>query len=275
MSDINRYSPVGTDHTLTGDFRLHGKFRSQFLPNDRNLIVYLPPHYDVHTERRYPVLYLHDGQNLFDGASSFVHGQEWGIDETAQQLIVAGEVEPLVIVGIYNTGEHRVEEYTPSVDPRLKKGGQADLYGRLLVEELKPFIDSRYRTMTGPERTGLGGSSLGGLVSLCLALKYPAVFGKLMIMSPSVWWDGGIMLDRIRALPVKPSTRIWLDIGTKEGKNTIRNMREFRDTLTAKGWRLGDDLSYFEARNEQHNELAWGRRVGNALRFLFPGSNPQ
>ena len=270
MIDANRYAPVGPEHTLTGDFRMHGSFRSRFLPSPRNILVYLPPGYDNDSARRFPVLYLNDGQNLFDGATSFVVGEEWGVDETAHELITANVIEPLIIVGIYNTGEHRMDEYTPTVDARLKKGGKADSYGRLLVEELKPFIDARYRTQTGPSQTGLGGSSLGGLVSMHLGLRYPTVFGKLIAMSPSVWWDRGAILRELRSLRVKPSTRIWLDIGTKEGGYTIRSIRALRDALTTRGWRLGDDLSYFEARGEGHNELAWGKRVGPALQFLFP-----
>lgn len=269
MRDAIRYAPTGPDHTLTGDFRMYYDFRSRFLPHDRHVLVYLPPGYEDHLTRRYPVLYMNDGQNLFDGATSFVLGQDWGVDETAESLITAGEIEPLIIVAIYNTGAERIEEYTPTMDPKFKKGGRADLYGRLLVEEVKPLIDGSYRTLVGPGNTGLGGSSLGGLVSLHLALKYPNVFGKLMAMSPSVWWDRGMILRRVQSLKVKPSTRIWLDIGTKEGKVTTRNVRTLRDTLASKGWRIGDDLSYFEARNGLHNEVAWGRRVDKALRFLF------
>jgi predicted alpha/beta superfamily hydrolase len=274
MIDANRYVPPGSDHTLTGDFRMHSDFGSQFLPTARNILVYLPPGYDSDSARRFPVLYLNDGQNLFDGATSFVPGHEWGVDETANDLITTHLIEPLIIVGIYNTGEHRFDEYTPTADPRLKKGGKADLYGRLLVEEVKPFIDASYRTQTSPNKTGLGGSSLGGLVSIHLGLRYPTVFGKLIAMSPSVWWDRGAILREVRSLRIKPSTRIWLDIGMKEGAYTLRNIRALRDALISGGWRLGDDLSYFEANGEQHNELAWGKRVGPALQFLFPAPRP-
>jgi predicted alpha/beta superfamily hydrolase len=144
----------------------------------------------------------------------------------------------------------------------------------MLVEEVKPFVDSCYRTQTGPNKTGLGGSSLGGLVSMHLALKYPTIFGKLVVMSPSAWWDRGVILRQVRSLRVKPSTRIWLDIGTMEGGYTLRTIRALRDALIAGGWRLGDDLSYLEARGEHHNEMAWGKRMGPALQFLFPAPRP-
>jgi predicted alpha/beta superfamily hydrolase len=257
-------------HTLTGDFRTHPKFHSKFLPTDRDVMVYLPPGYDADSRRRYAVLYLHDGQNLFDGATSFIPGQEWCVDETAQSLIVAGLIEPVIIVGIYNTGNERVGEYTPSADPRLKVGGKADLYGRLIVEELKPFIDSHYRTKHDAADTGLGGSSLGGLVTLYLGLRYPNVFGKLAVVSPSVWWDGRLIVDDVRTSRPTTRARIWLDMGTDEGMNATADARTLRDALVSKGWRLDDDLKYFEAVGAKHGETAWAQRVEPMLRFLFP-----
>ena len=260
-------------HTLTGNFHLHKNFHSRFLPADRDIIVYLPPRYDTHPSRHYPVLYLQDGQNLFDGATSYIPGMEWRVDETAQALITSGAIRPLIIVGIYNTGKERVNEYTPTRDPKFKMGGEADLYGRMLVEELKPFIDSQYRTRRDASDTGLGGSSLGGLVSLYLGLKYPLVFGKLAVMSPSVWWDNGFIVRDVQALTARTQQRIWLDTGTNEGPNSERttaNARLLRDALIAKGWVLNKNLIYYEAQGAAHNEQAWGQRVDPMLRFLFP-----
>ena len=257
-------------HTLTGDFRTHPKFHSKFLPTDRDVLVYLPPGYRDDRRRRYPVLYLHDGQNLFDGATSFVPGQEWRVDETAQALILSRAIEPLIIVGIYNTGKERVEEYTPSADPKLKVGGKADLYGRLIVEELKPFVDAHYRTKRDAADTGLGGSSLGGLVTLYLGLRYPGVFGKLAVVSPSVWWDDHRIVREVQSLRAKPRTRVWLDMGTDEGADATAGARLLRDALVARGWRLDRDLKYFEAAGAKHSEAAWAERVEPFLRFLFP-----
>lgn len=256
-------------HTLTGDIRFHHGFHSRFLAQDRDLIVYLPPGYRKTRTKRYPVLYLHDGQNLFDGATSFIPGRDWQVDETAERLIEAGQIEPLIIVGIYNTGMDRVDEYTPTLDDRLKKGGSADWYGRMLVEELKPFIDSSYRTRNSRENTGLGGSSLGGLVSLYLGLKYPRVFGKLAIISPSAWWDHRMIIHEVESLEKKPDLRIWLDIGTAEGE-AIKALPPLRDALIDKGWKLDEDLRYFEAADAVHDERAWADRVEPVLRFLFP-----
>ncbi|HYJ85137.1 MAG TPA: alpha/beta hydrolase-fold protein [Pyrinomonadaceae bacterium] len=263
-------------HTLTGDVRHHKSFRSILLNNDRDLVIYLPPGYEANPKARYPVLYLHDGQNLFDGATSFIPGKEWQIDETAQRLIAAGKIEPLIIVGINNTGKERIDEYTPVQDAKRRMGGKADLYGRMLVEELKPFIDANYRTIRDAQHTGLGGSSLGGLVSLYLGLKYPKVFGRLAVVSPSVWFADKHIVTNANALTAKPKVRIWMDMGTKEGGNAedaqkaVSDARLLKDTLIKKGWKSGKDLQYFEAEGAEHNESAWAQRVERILTFLYP-----
>ena len=267
---------VQRQQTLSGDVRHHKSFHSTILNNDRDLVVYLPPGYDANPKLRYSVLYLHDGQNLFDGATSFIPGKEWQIDETAQRLIAAGKIEPLIIVGVNNTGKDRIDEYTPVQDAKRKIGGKADLYGRMLVEELKPFIDANYRTIRDAQHTGLGGSSLGGLVSLYLGLKYPKVFGRLAVVSPSVWFADKHIVSYTNAFAAKPKVRIWMDMGTKEGGNAadaqkaVSDARLLRDTLIKKGWKLDKDLQYLEAEGAEHNESAWAERVERILTFLFP-----
>ncbi|MEO8624906.1 MAG: alpha/beta hydrolase-fold protein [bacterium] len=265
-------TPDATDandeHTITGDVRTHQSFHSRYLEHDRTVIVYLPPHYDAGTAERYPVLYLHDGQNVFDRATSF--GEEWQVDEAAQELITAGEIEPLIIVGIYNTGEYRVDEYTPTPEAKNGRGGHADDYGRMLVEDLKPFIDRTYKTLPGARNTAVGGSSLGGLLTMHLGLRYPIAFSKLAILSPSVWWDDCVILREVESLEARLPLRIWLDAGTAEGVDTLDNLRALRDALVAKGWTIGDDLAYLEARGGEHNEQSWGARVKDVLKFLFP-----
>ncbi|MDX6497592.1 MAG: hypothetical protein QOG23_852 [Blastocatellia bacterium] len=281
VSVIVAFLVVGTavaqqPHTLTGDIRFHKAFHSNILDNDRDLVVYLPPGYEADKEKRYSVFYLQDGQNLFDGATSFIPGQEWRADEAAQSLITAGKIEPLIIVGVYNTGKDRINEYTPAVDAKYKMGGKADLYGRLLVEELKPFIDAQYRTLKDAKHTGLGGSSLGGLVSLYLGLKYTSVFGRLAVVSPSVWFADHQILHYVEALAKKPQARIWLDIGSKEGRDaeeaqkTVADARLLKEALVRKGWKTGSDLSYFEAEGAEHNEHAWAARFESILEYLFP-----
>jgi len=262
-------------HTLTGDIRVHKNFHSAILNNDRDVLVYLPPNYNAHAQKGYPVFYLADGQNLFDGATSFIPGQEWRADETVQQLINEKKIEPLIMVGIYNTGRERANEYTPTEDKKYKAGGKADLYGRMLVEGLKPFIDKNYRTIKKAAHTGLGGSSLGGLLSLYLGLKYPQTFGQLAVISPSVWWDDKQIVMFVDELKRRPNVRIWLDIGTKEGRDskdaaeTVANAKLLENALLKKGWRLQTDLKYFEAEGAEHNERAWALRFPLILSFLF------
>lgn len=258
-------------HTLTGDVRTHASFESRILDNRRDVLVYLPPGYGK-SRKRYPVFYLQDGQNVFDGATSFIAGQEWRADETAETLIRSGAIEPLIIVAVNNAGAQRMAEYTPAPDAKYK-GGNADLYGRMIVEELKPFIDRQYRTRTSAASTGIGGSSLGGLVSLYLALSHPDVFGRVAVLSPSVWWADRDILKRVQSLERKPRLRVWLDIGTAEGKEptrTLQDARDLRDAFIAQGWRAGKDFQYMEAESAQHNEKAWAERFGDILQFLFP-----
>ena len=257
------------EHSLTGDFRRHPRFRSRFLATEHTLLVYRPPGYRDDRTRRFPVFYLHDGQNVFDRATSAT-GQEWSVDETAQRLIEAGAIEPVIIVGIYNAGERRIDEYTPTRDSRKNMGGSADGYARMLVQEIKPFIDRRYRTLRSAANTGLGGSSLGGLLTMHLGLRYPTVFNRLAALSPSVWWNDRAIVREVDALTAKPPLRIWLDCGTSEGEDVARDARMLRDALVRKGWAIGQDLAYVEAEGGGHNEQSWAMRVEGVLRFLFP-----
>jgi predicted alpha/beta superfamily hydrolase len=254
--------------TLTGNIRFHRAIPSRFLDHPRDVIVYLPPDYEEQTDVSYPVLYLQDGQNLFDEATAFVPGHDWKADETAEDLIRSGEIRPVIIVGIYHTGEGRMREYTPDKDERHPEGGKARLYGRFLTEELKPFIDSVYRTLPGPRNTSIGGSSLGALVALFTALNYSDVFGALVALSPSVWWNRQSMVRRVRSLRGKRAVRIWLDMGTEEGAGALRSVRNMREALVEKGWVEGEDLHYVEIEGAQHSEDAWAARFGNILRWL-------
>ncbi|HLZ90588.1 MAG TPA: alpha/beta hydrolase-fold protein [Candidatus Acidoferrum sp.] len=249
----------------------HEQFRSRILRNQRDLIVYLPPSYDEQSHRRFPVLYLHDGQNLFDGATSFVPGMDWHVGHTADDFILTGAVQPIIIVGIYNVGKVRIHEYTPTKAPRLG-GGRADRYAKFLMQEVMPFIQHEYRALDDYRVTGMGGSSLGGLLSLYLGLKHPQVFGRIAALSPSVWWNQRVIHRFAAAAPVEPRPRIWLDIGTKEGPRIVQEVEQFRDILQQKGWRVGRDLYYQRVEGAEHNEAAWARRVGPFLQFLYPAT---
>ena len=249
----------------------HERFRSRFLRNQRDCIVYLPPRYHEQPERRFPVLYMHDGQNLFDGATSFVPGMDWHVGQTADDFILTGAVQPLIIVGIYNVGKVRIQEYTPTKAPRIG-GGRADRYAKFLIQEVMPFIQREYRALPDPRVTGMGGSSLGGLLSLYLGLKHPQIFGRLAALSPSVWWNQRVILRFADAASVEPRPRIWLDIGTKEGPRIVQEVEQFRDILLQKGWQLGKDLHYERIEGAEHNEAAWAQRVGPFLQFLYPAA---
>jgi predicted alpha/beta superfamily hydrolase len=256
-------------HTLSGNVRARDDFRSR-QGGPRRVWVYLPPQYDREPERRFPVLYMHDGQNVFDGATAFIAGKEWRVDETAERLTWEGPVAPLIVVALDNAGARRADEYTPVRDDEARAGGEADAYGRLLIEELKPWIDQAYRTLPGREATGISGSSLGGLVSLYLGLRHPEVFSRVASLSTSVWWGQRFLLGFVTRLPAKTDTRIWTDIGTGEGERALRDARELCDALRNKGWRDGVDLRCVEAAGARHDETAWATRVPDVLTFLFP-----
>ncbi len=258
-----------TGAALTGQLRYHPDLSSTHLGTKHSLIVYLPPGYESSTAR-YPVLYLHDGQNLMDRTTSFAG--EWHADEIAEQLITSGLIEPVILVGISNAGNDRISEYTPVANAPYG-GGNADAYGQFLVDEVKPLIDSTYRTRPDAASTGLAGSSLGGLVSTYFGLTHSDVFGRIGAVSPSVWWANRDIVGRVSALDAKLPLRVWVDIGTKEGstpEEEVANAKLLRDAFAAKGWLLGDDLAYFEAPGALHNEGSWAARFDRVLRFLYP-----
>jgi predicted alpha/beta superfamily hydrolase len=257
-------------HTLAGTVERHPDFRSTVLGTTRRVWVYLPPQYATEPGRRFPVLYLQDGQNVFDGATAFLAGREWEADETVERLSEEGRIEPLVVVAVDNGGERRAWEYLPTRDERARDGGGADAYGRMLVEELKPWVDARYRTRTGREDTGLAGSSFGGLAALYVGLRHPDVFGRIGALSTSVWVDDRFVVRFVEGLPEKPATRVWTDIGTREGRRAVEDARALRDALVGKGWREGVDLRHVEAEGAVHDEVAWARRLPAVLEFLFP-----
>lgn len=234
----------------------------------RGIQVWLPPGYERDTQRRYPVLYLHDGQNLFDSAAA---GAEWQVDETAQHLVVSGQIQPLIIVGVASN-EQRVDDYTPTAGRMdgQTQGGKAPAYARYLIEELKPAIDARYRTQPDAGHTAVGGSSLGGLVSLWLALHHGDTFGAALVVSPSLWWDDQFALRDAGKVPlpaVALRSKLWLDMGTAEGEGNVKALRQLRQVLFNRGWHRGM-LNYQEAEGAGHDEAAWAGRVPAMLLFL-------
>ncbi|MCI0693499.1 hypothetical protein L0337_16020 [candidate division KSB1 bacterium] len=238
----------------------HRKFHSTILGNERDLIVWLPLGYETAPKQRYPVLYVHDGQNLFDPATAFA-GVAWQLGEAAQTLIRAEKIAPMIIVGIANTPA-RADEYTP------KRGRK---YAAFLIDEMKPFIDRTYRTLPDREHTAVMGSSLGGLISFYLAWWHPEVFGMAGCLSGTWMWDDAASIKMVEADPRPgPPIKIYLDHGSEGAEgNQAWIYRSMRDALIGRGFQVGKNLAYYFGINDEHNEAAWGRRVGRALRFFF------
>lgn len=264
------------EHSVVGALQVLPELYSPQLDNKRDILVYLPPSY-AESVRRYPVLYMHDGQNLFDAATSYAG--EWQVDETCEAL--AEEGIELIVVGIPNAGLRRLDEYSPFYSER-DGGGQGDQYLAFLAETLKPLIDQEFRTLPGREHTGIMGSSMGGLISLYAAFRRSETFGIIGAMSPSLWFAGTAIFPYIRRQPFVPA-RIYLDVGTREGGNSpvdrllhhassrryFGNVFRMHELLVGKGYRPAHDLHYVEEALAVHNEAAWARRLPDALRFLF------
>ncbi len=257
--------------TLTGGIRYHHDFRSPQLDNERTLIVWLPPDYNEQPDRRYPVLYMHDGNNVFDAATSFI-GAEWEADETADKLIRAGKIKPIIIVGIYNNAQ-RHEEYTPVRDANFGVGGRGDDYLAFVADTVKPFIDKTYRTQPAAERTGMCGASLGGLITLHAAFARPEVFGRCAAVSPTIAWGERAVLDTVREhADVKP-VRLWIDSGAPAGAADppayVRDCRALVAILEAQGRTAGEDFRYEEIKGGEHTERHWAARFGQILEYLY------
>jgi len=259
---------------VTGDLRLH-EFRSGIFRNTRMLRIWLPPEYDAaqNSTRNYPVLYLNDGQNLFDRATAF-GGVEWEVDETADRLIREQTIPPLVIVGIDNAQSERMREYLPyrSLQPPILRP-RGRLYLEFLIREVMPSVHERYRIAGGPENTGLGGSSLGALISLYTVIRHPGIFGRLLLESPSLYISQRRILKASRAFRHWPE-KIFVGVGTREAgreekdRQVVEDVREFERILRRCG--LSDQrLRVRVDEGAIHNEREWARRFPEALTFLF------
>lgn len=259
--------------SITGDVRRHENFESKILGNKRTIQVYLPPDYDAKREKPYPVIYFNDGQNVFDGAKSFVPNQEWRADETATALIKAKMIPPVILVAVDNAGIRRSDEYLPT---RAKfqdteMGGDADKYGDFLVKEVKPFIAKTYHMSAKASETGIIGSSFGGIVSFYLGTTRPEEFGLLGVMSPSFWWDDETLTKQVPRWVKKPDVRIWIDMGLEEGASMVGPGRAMEAALLKRGFTQGKDFMFYEEALAGHNERAWAGRLDLCLVFLLKG----
>jgi len=276
--DYREYYNSSSGHHVSGTIRIAPTIYSPELDNSRDISVYLPPSYHQ-SIRRYPVIYMQDGQNLFDNATSYAG--EWGVDEAMEAL---GHHEGLeaIIVGVPNAGKHRIDEYSPFRDHHLG-GGRGNRYLDFLADTLKPMIDADFRTRPGRKYTGIMGSSMGGLISLYAFFHRPETFGFAGVMSPSLWFAGQAIFDYVDSALYYPG-KIYLDAGTREygeqrsngrlhraaaSRSYYASVRRMKGILLRKGYRPLRDLMHVEEKWAGHSESSWARRLPPALRFLL------
>ena len=270
--------PPHNGHRVAGHVLVARDVYSPQLHNKRDIVVYLPPSYDQ-GGRRYPVLYMHDGQNLFDSATSFAG--EWGVDDMLEQMAHEEGLE-MIVVAIPNAGAGRLDEYSPFTDDH-RGGGKGTQYVNFIANTLKPQIDATFRTLPERKATGIMGSSMGGLISLYAYFKRDDVFGFAGVMSPSFWFAHGAIFDFVDHSAYAPG-RIYLDVGTREEGGSLTSLRRLASSrghyaavrrmkriLVQKGYRPRRDLLHIEEKWAGHNEEAWARRLPDALRFFVAG----
>ena len=272
-------APTEREHTVLGVLEII-PFTSKIFHNTRMLRVWLPANYGSprNAHRSYPVLYMHDAQNLFDDATS--NAGEWHVDETVDHLVGSFKIPPMIVVGIDHAGENRSSEYLPYPDPHHKqydvpapKELRGNDYARFLLTEVMPFIEKKYRVSRGAANTGIGGSSYGGVISLYTVLQHPGIFGHALIESPVLGVGNGQLLkdaENAKQLPQK----MFLAMGTSETRDPeynaqlVKNVEELQTILRKKG--MGPErLKVVVEEGAAHNEGAWSRRLPDALLFLY------
>jgi predicted alpha/beta superfamily hydrolase len=276
------YSDLYEENTVFGNLKVLREFYSPELGNSRDILVWLPPGY-FESEKRFPVIYMHDGQNLFDEKTSYVG--EWEVDETITQLSAEGLAA--IVVGIPNTGERRFFEYNP-YDSMLEDDhrGEGKEYLSFIIHTLKPIIDVDFRTLPGAESTGIAGSSMGGLISLYAILVHPEVFGFSGSLSTAFWFGNFGLHETIRTMS-RGYGKIYLDVGGREGETFgdlpepwrsrvkdrdeayVSGVRTLHNLLLENGYSEGSSLLYVEEPEGKHREDAWARRFPGAIRFLL------
>lgn len=255
--DKNNFKVAGQ---ITGKVIYHNNFVIDGL-RPRNIFVWLPPDYDSQKEKRYPVFYMHDGQNLIDPRTSntFI---DWQVDEVADSLIRSGDVEPFIIVGINNTDD-RGTEYNNTEHGKL--------YMKLIVEKIKPFIDSNYRTLTDAANTAVGGSSMGGLISMIIVWEYPDVFSKAACFSPAFRINAIDYVSVVKEYNgAKKNILLYIDNGGVALEGLLQpGIDSMIEVLTKKGFVEENDLFVFIDEKAEHNEAAWAKRVWRPIKLFF------
>lgn len=256
--------------------RVHHFFGSRHQVAGRALRVWLPALPATSPARRLQVVYLLDGQNVFDGATAFA-GIGWRANATTQRLVDRGSISPPILVAIDNAGAHRLDEFTP--DAWHGRGGQAAAFVHELLTAIVPFVDAHYPTRAEPAARALVGASLGGLFALHVGLAHPEVFGAVAALSPSTWWADGAVLRHVAHLPGRVPVRVWIDVGKRESPSHRRSVRTMAELLASRGWQKHRvakkaSLRHVEVAGGRHDERSWGDRFGRVLKFLLPPTRP-
>lgn len=262
LSSLLRRRRANTQNPFGELAHIDGLFSPE-LGNYRDILISLPGGHKS-GEHRYPVIYMHDGQNLFDPAQSF--SGSWNVDVAMAEVSLDGF--DAIVVGIPNMGADRLAEYSPFEHPELG-GGRGDLYLEFLINTVKPLVDKNYLTIPDREHTGIVGSSMGGLISLYAFFRHPEVFGFAGVLSPSLWLTEEATFSFIENAPFNPG-KLYLDVGDREGARHVAKALHLRDVLEEKGYAPGKDLMWVEEAHGGHHESAWARRFRDALPFLLP-----
>ena len=243
----------------------------------RPIFAWLPPGYEG-AQRRYPVLYVLDGQNQFDPKRAYA-GVTWGLDKSGEAHVRAGH-QPFIAVAVDNALQQRSDEYLPSrarQESGAMVGGKLGEFAAFLINQVKPAVDREFRTKTGPEDTAVLGSSFGGSAAFHLGFGRPDKFRRVAAVSAPFWWNGGEALKLVKSAKKKPPIRLWIDMGTREDVETadaarkqLEGAREMKSALLKLGFKEGRDLGYLEDEGAAHSEAAWAQRLPDILRFLFP-----
>lgn len=264
LNDIHTECFAKGQDEIIGNVEFHHEFYSRHLKNERDIIVWLPPSYNS-SVKKFPVLYMHDGQNLFSPQTSFL-GYDWKVDEVMSVLLKNKKIQEIIVVGIYNS-KNRLAEYN-----LFSEEGRA--YSLFMIKELKPFIDDTYRTKSDCNNTAIMGSSLGGLISFQMVWKYPNVFGKAACMSNSFWVNNREIFEFVvKEKDRVPDVKIYLDCGSSE-KELIRDNKKMCLILRSLGFVQGKNLLCNFVRGGKHSEFDWAKRLHCPLTFLF-GKNKE
>jgi alpha-glucosidase len=233
------------------------------LKRKRTVRVYLPPNY--HKRQAFPVIYMHDGQNVFDDATSFAG--EWGVDEIMDSLYHARGFSAIV-VAIYNDNKERLNEYSPWRNDSLGYGGDGDKYADFIVNDLKPYMDRNFRTNPLPQYNAIIGSSMGGLISLYIGLEYPKVFGRVGVFSPSLWFSPEVF-SYVSKKKRRNNQRFYLLAGEKEEEHMVDNLKLLEGYMYSNGYDSPDYLKIKIAPDGRHSEWFWKREFVEAIEYLF------